>query len=141
MRLYHVAEAELVLAHELTAKGIVNMLNDDSMLVTQSLSDLVFSPSGTFFAAITGRLVQVSIVTSPTEYMATTTPAWSLCVAQVFALYSALHGGLPARIHILRGHANNITTMSWSPDDRHLWTASEVICALENTTPPCTSLT
>lgn len=40
-------------------------------------------------------------------------------------MYSALHGGHPGRIHILRGHANNITSTCWSDDDRTLWTVSE----------------
>lgn len=41
-------------------KGIVALANDESILVTHSLSDMSFSPSGCFMAVVTGRLVQVS---------------------------------------------------------------------------------
>ena len=81
IRLYHVCEDNLLLAFEIPVKGVVTLRDGESILVANPLSTVAFAHGGHFFAAVTGRLVQV------------------------FALYESSKGGKPGLIHILRGHA------------------------------------
>ena len=101
IRLYHVCEDNLLLAFEIPVKGVVTLRDGESILVANPLSTVAFAHGGHFFAAVTGRLVQV------------------------FALYESSKGGKPGLIHILRGHAASVTALSWSRDDRTLWTSSD----------------
>jgi hypothetical protein len=73
----------------------------ESCLVTDKVSEVAFSRSGSSFAVLTGKTLQV------------------------FLLHSPQHGGWPGRVGVLCGHVGDISSWAWAPDERSVYTATE----------------